>query len=359
MARLLLPLALLSALCVAPSAHAHDADILFVQASRASLDAQTVDEVVTLTASSLVRLAPIDADGDGALSQSDLEARADAVRAGVWSQMPLLAAGAPCLLGDTEALLRERYVELRGRFACPPGALTQTFRVLSVLPDNYKVVLGSAVDGEQNQRFATQLLQTLPLSATPAEGEGRSGATDLGGWISLGVFHIFTGFDHIVFLVALLLVGGSLKRLLLLVTSFTLAHSVTLGLTALGWVPLDELRTRWVEAAIALSIIWVAAENLILKTHRHRALLTLLFGLIHGFGFASVLQSYGLGERAGLSLLGFNLGVELGQAAIVLALYPLVRLLERREALRVRTVRVVSGAILGAGLFWLVERIAA
>lgn len=361
MSRVLLPLSLITALLLATTARAHDADLIYVEAMRPDRAAAGVTEIVTLTAPSLLRLAPVDADGDGALTQGDLDARASAIEAGVWAQMPLTAGSASCTLEHSTAFLRERYVELQGRFSCPPGALEQSFRVLSVLPDNYKVILGSVVEGEANQRFATRLMPTLMLGATSTSGEGGdegSGQVALGGWVSLGVFHIFTGFDHILFLIALLLVGGSLKHLLLLVTSFTVAHSVTLGLTALGFVPLDELATRWVEAAIALSIIWVAVENLVLKTHRHRAALTLLFGLVHGFGFASVLQSYGLEENAALSLLGFNLGVELGQAAIVLVLYPLVRLLEQREILRLRTVRYASVAILGAGLFWLVERVA-
>ena len=111
------------------------------------------------------------------------------------------------------------------------------------------------------------------------------------------------------------------------------------------------------EVAIAASIVWVAVENLLLREHRHRVWLTFAFGLVHGFGFASVLLELGLGDDAALALAGFNLGVEAGQAAVVLATYPLVRLLARRPAVNRWTLRLGSGAILAAGAFWVVTRL--
>ena len=110
------------------------------------------------------------------------------------------------------------------------------------------------------------------------------------------------------------------------------------------------------EAAIAVSIIYVAVENLVLREHRHRALLTFLFGLVHGFGFASVLRGYGLGDAVVPGLLGFNLGRGAGQAVVVAVCCPLVRLAQRRPAVHLRTVRVLSSVILAAGGYWLVER---
>jgi hypothetical protein len=111
-----------------------------------------------------------------------------------------------------------------------------------------------------------------------------------------------------------------------------------------------------VEAAIAASIVWVAVENLVLREHRHRALLTFLFGLVHGFGFASVLSGYGLGDAVVTGLLGFNLGVELGQAAVVAVLLPLVRVLRHWPRVHQPTVRALSLLILTAGGYWLIER---
>ena len=152
----------------------------------------------------------------------------------------------------------------------------------------------------------------------------------------LGVEHIFTGYDHILFLVALLLAagvvgGGGLRPgfiyLLGVVTSFTVAHSVTLICAALGWVALGS---RVVEPAIAATITYVGIENLVVRSPRRRWLLTFVFGLVHGFGFAHILSEVGLPARGLLlSLLSFNVGVEVGQLAVVALLFPMVRLLAR------------------------------
>jgi hypothetical protein len=101
----------------------------------------------------------------------------------------------------------------------------------------------------------------------------------------------------------------------------------------------------------------VAVENLVKRQHRHRALITYLFWLVHGFGFASVLSGYGLGDQVVSGLLGFNLGVELGQALIVVALVPVMRLIQRRPSAHLWTVRVLSSVILMAGVGWLVQRL--
>ncbi len=345
------PLALLLA---AGSAGAHDADILYAQLWRPAAGGPEVHERLTLTAETLGLLIPADADGDGVLTQVDLDAREAALALGIWDAIPLSAGGQPCSRTGATALLRETYVELGASFTCPSGELRQRFTVLSVLPSNYKVVLGSVVEGERGQRFADATWPTLVVPE-PGEARGQS-ASGLLDWVGLGMIHIFGGVDHLVFLMALLLVGGSFRRVLLLVTAFTVAHSLTLGATALGFILLDEARTRWVEAAIAASIIWVAVENLILREHKHRALLTFLFGLVHGFGFASVLRGYGLGDAVVTGLFGFNLGVELGQAAVVAVLLPLVRLLLRRPTLHLRTMRALSLLALTAGGWWLVER---
>jgi hypothetical protein len=351
-ARWVAPLALL---LVAGSAGAHDADILYAQLWRPEAGGPEVRERLTLTADTLGLLIPADADGDGALSQADLDARTQALAVGIWDALPLTAGGQPCARTGASAVVRTSFVELGATFSCPAGELRQRFSVLSLLPSNYRVVLGSFVQGEQGQRFADAHQPTLVVSEPghPERGEAPSGLLE---WVGLGITHIFEGIDHLTFLLALLLVGGSFRRVLLLVTAFTVAHSLTLGATALGFILLDDVRARWVEAAIAVSIIWVALENLVLREHRHRALLTFLFGLVHGFGFASVLRGYGLGDSVVTGLFGFNLGVEVGQAAVVAVLLPLVRLVQRRPAVHFRTVRGLSLLILAAGGYWLMER---
>ncbi len=170
----------------------------------------------------------------------------------------------------------------------------------------------------------------------------------------LGVEHIFLGYDHICFLLALVIVGGRLMNLVKIVTAFTVAHSITLILAALEVVVLPG---RLVEAGIALSIVYVAVENFWLHRTDYRWVLSFAFGLVHGFGFANVLQELGLPtEGLVASLLAFNVGVEVGQLCIVAVLFPLT-LLAARSAYQRQVVRGVSTVILLLGLGWLAERV--
>jgi hydrogenase/urease accessory protein HupE len=176
-------------------------------------------------------------------------------------------------------------------------------------------------------------------------------------FVASGMHHILIGPDHLLFLVGLLLLGGSIKRLALVVTAFTAAHSVTLSLAVLklltppAWV---------VEPAIALSIVYVGADNLTVRGGRDvRAWIAFVFGLIHGFGFANVLGEMDLPQRAlGWTLLSFNLGVELGQLAVVVVVASLLAAVRRRsEAAGHRLAYVGSLVVIAAGAFWFIERV--
>ena len=173
-------------------------------------------------------------------------------------------------------------------------------------------------------------------------------------FIALGAEHIFLGYDHIMFLLALIVVGGRLRNLIKIVSAFTLAHSITLVLATLDVV---QLPAKWIEAGIALSIAYVALENFWLQRSDYRWVLTFFFGLVHGFGFANVLRQLELPSRGLIaSLLAFNVGVELGQVAIVVLVFPLVIWLSR-QVYNQRFVQVVSGLIFLFGMAWLVERV--
>ncbi|ATB47703.1 HupE/UreJ family protein [Corallococcus macrosporus] len=349
------PRAVLACLLLAAgAAAAHDADILYIEAHRDSPDAPEVRQVLTLTPETLGRLLAPPVEAASLLTREALHARRDAIAAGVWDAMPLSSGGQPCARTAHGVAPRRAYVALSATFQCPPGRLRQRFSVLARLPPAYRVILGSVTEGEvPGAVFAEASRQELDV---PEGGRRTPLSSRFAGWVGLGMRHIFEGVDHLAFLLAVLLVGGGLKRVLLLVTSFTVAHSLTLGAAALGWVVLEGAAARWVEAAIATSIIYVAVENLLRREHRHRVLVTFLFGLIHGFGFAGVLAGYGLGESVVTALLGFNVGVELGQALVVAALLPILRMVQRRPALHTRAVRALSIGILAAGGYWMVER---
>ncbi|GMU61415.1 MAG: hypothetical protein AMXMBFR34_31780 [Myxococcaceae bacterium] len=148
---------------------AHDADVVYV-AAQSTPEPGTLVEVITLTGAALGALAPVDADGDGLLSQADLDARAAAISAGVWDDMPLGAGGQPCARERTKATLKEGYVELVGHFRCGEGELRQDFKILRVLPANFRVVLGSQLEGEVGKAFAHGQLTALTVPRPPPPG---------------------------------------------------------------------------------------------------------------------------------------------------------------------------------------------
>lgn len=177
-------------------------------------------------------------------------------------------------------------------------------------------------------------------------------------FIASGIHHIAIGPDHILFVIGLLLPGGRLRRLLAVVTAFTIGHSVTLALATLSIV---DPPARVIEPLIALSIVFVGADNLWVGTRDRdvRAWVALVFGLVHGFGFASVLRDVGLPAGAlGVSLFAFNLGVEVGQAVIVLAVASALNQVRHwRPAVATQVAQVGSALVLVAGAWWFLERV--
>jgi hydrogenase/urease accessory protein HupE len=175
-----------------------------------------------------------------------------------------------------------------------------------------------------------------------------------------GIHHIFLGPDHILFIVGLLFLGGSLKQLLKIVTAFTIAHSITLALATLNIL---NPPARLIEPTIALSIVFVGLHSLLSRSKTDgigdpRLLFAFCFGFIHGFGFANALHEMALPRYAlGWSLFSFNVGVEIGQMCIVLAVAPVLSLIRRRSPLvGHRVVMTGSIGVILAGTFWFVQR---
>jgi hydrogenase/urease accessory protein HupE len=169
-------------------------------------------------------------------------------------------------------------------------------------------------------------------------------------FLGLGIEHLITGYDHILFLTALLIGATSIKQILKVVTAFTAAHTVTLILAGLHIVTLPE---RFVESAIALSIAYVALNNLLKRNTKHNVWLAFGFGLIHGFGFADILSEMKMdsGQFAS-SLLTFNFGIEIAQVLIVLFIYPVIQYIRRIKW----TIPAISTTITLFGLVWYIER---
>jgi hydrogenase/urease accessory protein HupE len=176
-------------------------------------------------------------------------------------------------------------------------------------------------------------------------------------FLPAGIHHILIGPDHLLFLVGLLLLGGSIRQLAMIVTAFTVAHSITLSLAALNLVTPPA---RIIEPAIALSIVYVGADNLLIKEGRDvRAWIAFAFGFIHGFGFANVLREMDLPARAlGWSLFAFNAGVEVGQLLVVVAVATVLSAVRtRNEAAGRRLAFAGSVVVMAAGAFWFVQRV--
>lgn len=323
----------------------------------------------------------------------------------------LRAGGAPCLpvggvraLPSTDASHLARAWDLRCRGGAPRELAIDSF--FAAIPGHVHLARIETSDGHVLEHVFVSGRRQLRLApGTPAVG------ASFGRYLTIGVAHILQGFDHLAFLLALVLTGTALRELVVLVTGFTVAHSATLALAALGWV---EPSAGAVEALIGLSIVVAALESFVvtggpvlrrrvgaglavgllaaviaaaagygvvplaallgmalfslcylLRVSRGprrpgwRWLLAFGFGLVHGFGFAGLLVELGLPPgRVATSLLGFNLGVEVGQLVLVGVAWPLIRAGLRRSTREALWIQVASTFLLTLGLYWFVSRAA-
>jgi hydrogenase/urease accessory protein HupE len=254
-----------------------------------------------------------------------------------------------------EVLAERQAVRIRARRAVPsaPGVVS-----LSVLLFPYDPVHQTFVNVYERGALVRQAI--LDKDKTDIEyfsGTRQGTLAVVRRFIGAGIHHILIGPDHLLFLIGLLLLGGSLRQLVLVVSAFTAAHSVTLSLAALNIL---SPPARIVEPAIALSIVYVGADNLTVRGGRDvRAWIAFGFGLIHGFGFASVLREMDLPSRAlGWSLFSFNIGVEIGQLVVVIAVASALSAIRARSELAGRRLAFAGSlVVIAAGAFWFIERV--
>ncbi len=347
------PAALLVLLLVGPLA-AHELDTSYTRATVAE------DEIKLVLAFDVVDLGVhfgLDADRDGEITGEELLAGREAIFRFAREAVALSLDYRPVGLEAREAWFSHdaagnffMNLELGRDLDRLPGQLSLRLEVFDLFgPGHKNLARIRGPGGETGQWVLTDEGRSLSFEPGGTVPVARQAAA----FTRLGVEHIFIGFDHILFLIALILPGARFLELVKIVTAFTVAHSLTLALAALEVVILPA---ALIEAGIALSIAYVAAENLARDEIRHRWVLTFLFGLVHGFGFANVLRELGLPtEGLAVSLLAFNLGVEIGQVAIVALLFPLALALARQRFQR-PVQWALSAVVLLFGLGWFVER---
>jgi hypothetical protein len=307
----------------------------------------------------------LDSDGNGELTWDEIRAQHAAIASYALGHLALANGSAACTIVAGEQLIDKHtdgaYTVLKFSATCPGklDALAVNYRLFADLDPQHKGLVKLLHAGVASTAIfePANAQQTLSL-------QSPSKLAQFGDYVRHGVWHIWIGFDHILFLLSLLLPAvlltgreqsfkAALVDVLKVVTAFTLAHSLTLTLASLQVLALPS---RWVESAIAASVVLAALNNLVPLFRGRRPVAAFVFGLIHGFGFASVLADLGLPQGAlALSLAGFNVGVELGQLAIVAAFLPLAFLMRRTWLYRqVMTSGSVAIALLAA--VWLVER---
>ncbi len=363
----------------APLAHAHSS-------SNSYLTLSTTGPALMLRADLHLRdldlIFDLDANRDGQVTWGETQARSPELNDWLGQGISLAAAGQKCALGPTDLQASEHadgtYLSAQWVVNCP-GVSSAADAAEARLALRYDLIFAqdSLHRGLLKVDFGDDQTSALLSPERPEAQISRADSSPLkvfGRYILEGVWHIWIGIDHIVFLLSLLVLAPlqpSRQRVvhwqaatqvrpvvldvLAVVTAFTVAHSITLGLTITGWLtPPADL----VEPAIAISVVLAALNNLLGFSALKRWRLAFVFGLVHGFGFASVLLDLGLPASALLAALGgFNIGVELGQLAIVGAFLPVAWWLRHTRLYRWLVVAGGSAAVVVLGVFWTLERV--
>ena len=343
------------AVLAACQAGAHTAG---VSTSRIAVHGRTVELEINALGRDYEKAADVRiAEASGEVNPVALSVMAPAILGYAGEHVAVLAGEERCSPGQATAKAADTHVLITMAWTCPPeGQL------------HYRVTLFQDVDpaarhlaviaSEQGER---ELAIDKNAPEIALSGDGASVLQIFGRFVTAGIEHIFLGYDHIAFLLAVILWGQRLWPLIKVVTAFTVAHSLTLSLAVLDIV---RLPSSLAEPLIAATIVYVAAENFFVRDISKRWRATFVLGLVHGFGFAGALREYGLPDRALVpALAAFNIGVEIGQVAIVALIFPLLLLSDRigvaaggKRERHAGLVYACSAVILAFGLYWLIER---
>jgi hydrogenase/urease accessory protein HupE len=327
-----------------------------------------LDIKITFAVQDIEAFVTMDTDGDAEVTDAELNAATRPIAHYVTQEFKILADGQEIKAITTNKVSFDKQnnaiVELTAPDK-PSVSIGVISKLLSKLPPDHKqyVTIKDASGHELGKKMLTQKVNTLEISlndSAPATSAPESHPTStFTDFLKLGVEHILTGYDHLLFLFSLLVVTRSFWPAIKIITFFTIAHSITLALAGMSIV---DLSSNIVEPLIAATIIYVGLENIIRKdkvTTFQRCVLTFFFGLIHGFGFAGVLREMDISSiETGIlvPLFSFNLGVELGQITVAAIVLPLIWWLHGKAQVSKYLVPVGSILTCFAGGYWLLER---
>lgn len=365
MTRYLVGLLLLASCCL--PAHAHTLSVSHLDVG-VPADGVPVRVELDLSIRDLALTVPVDRNRDERVTWGELLDARERIDALVATGLVLSTARGTCEMKPDAMAIRRyddgAYAALRYTAHCPSADALRIHYTLMMDRDPQHRALVTIRRGEQ-------VTTAVAHSRAPRVDTAMQARPPFLDFLREGVHHILIGYDHLAFLISLLLpaalvrVSGrwqpapsfrsSFLHVLGIATAFTVAHSITLSLAALGWV---TPASRWVEAAIAASVLLAALNNLRPVVTRRLWVVGFVFGLIHGFGFAGALGELGLpdGDRP-LALVGFNAGVELGQIAVVIAALPLLFAVRRRSWYPRWAMPALTLTIAALAGYWLWERL--
>ena len=359
-ARCFLALTILAGL--ARSALAHPLDVGYVRVeAKGDTIAITFDADITAAAAAL----KVDAK---LLDAAGLAARAQAFADATYARAPITAGAEPCTWAGPVAQLTGRSIRVTDTATCHGSGVRHwafpMIREARVSP-TFELLVKEALDGTERLTLVDRYKPELELgSAQAGDSYGFtefvwSGVQHIGAapseWHDDDGLKLPDGKDHILFLMALILGGGTLLQLIGIASGFTVGHSVTLALAALG---VARPPPSIIEPLIALSIAFVAVEAMTGLWKKHRWKIATFFGLVHGFGFANALAGLDLStKQMAKALFGFNLGVEIGQLILMVLIVPLVVLAHRNKRIEPYVIKGTAALICLAGLYWFVERV--
>jgi hydrogenase/urease accessory protein HupE len=354
-------LAVLFSLLSLHEAHAHDPGL---SSLRIQQRANGLEATLTLAVRDAAQLAELDENHDGTVTQVEFARGQSQLESAVASNVVVAADGKVAEEKSIRSRLEENNnVEVRLDFGATGfSSLEVQSKIITFLPLGHRQYL--QVKNPAGEKVFEGLLSAtanhaaVQIPHTNASIAAVETVHSFANFLSLGVKHILTGYDHLLFLFGLLVVARGFFSALSIITSFTIAHSITLAVATLHLV---QIPSRIVEPLIAASIVFVGVENLLRgDIPQARRLVTFGFGLIHGFGFASALREAGIGSGPGaivLPLFSFNLGVELGQIMVAAAALPIIWKLRENPMFIARWAPACSAAVVLLGSFWFVERV--